>query len=178
MSVVIDVRDLLSQPGSSRTVRVSEPVPGLGTELAAVPADHRIDAHLVLERVVEGVLVSGPVTGDMTLVCARCLRSFQSGFRLDVQEMFAPGAGAEDDEYPVDEGSIDVEPMIRDAVVLSMPFAPLCRPDCLGLCERCGGDRNLGECRCKPAVDPRWAGLPSVDIERLDRAAGHANESN
>jgi uncharacterized protein len=172
VSVVIDVRDLLSQPGASRTVRLSEPVPDLGTELAAVPADHSIDAQLLLESVVDGVLVSGPVTGGMTLVCARCLNSFQSDFRLDVQELFAPGAGAEDDEYPVDEGSIDVEPMIRDAVVLSMPFAPLCRPDCLGLCERCGGDRNLGECRCEPDVDPRWARLSSIQLEGLDVAPG------
>ena len=168
MSVVIDVRDLLHQPGSSRTVRVSEPVPGLGTELAAVPSDHRIEAEFLLESVVEGLLVSGPVSGNMDLVCARCLKSFQSGFRLDVQELFAPGAAAEDDEYPVDEGTIDVEPMIRDAVVLSMPFAPLCSSDCLGLCERCGGDRNLDECRCGQEVDPRWARLSSVELERLD----------
>jgi uncharacterized protein len=178
MSVVIDVRDLLSQPGASRTVRVSEPVPGLGTELAAVPADRRIDAQLLLESVVEGVLVSGPVSGDMALICARCLKTFQSDFRLDVRELFTPGAGAEEDEYPVDEGSIDVEPMIRDAVVLSMPFAPLCRPDCLGLCERCGGDRNLGECRCEAEVDPRWARLSSLELERLDMASGHPNDSH
>jgi uncharacterized protein len=178
MSVVIDVRDLLSQPGASRMVLVSEPVPGLGTELAAVPADHRIDAQLLLESVVEGVLVSGPVSGDMTLICARCLKTFQSDFRLEVQELFTPGAGAEDDEYPVNEGSIDVEPMIRDAVVLSMPFAPLCRPDCLGLCERCGGERNLGECRCEPEVDPRWGRLSSLELERLYMASGHPNDSN
>jgi len=178
MSVVIDVRDLLTQPGASRTVQVSEPVRGLGTELAAVPADRRIDAQLLLESVVEGVLVSGPVSGDMTLICARCLKTFQSDFRLEVQELFTPGAGAEDDEYPVNEGSIDVEPMIRDAVVLSMPFAPLCRPDCLGLCERCGGERNLGECRCEPEVDPRWGRLSSLELERLYMASGHPNDSN
>jgi uncharacterized protein len=176
VSILIDVRDLLNQPGASRTVLVSELVPGLGTDLAAVPADHRIEAELLLESVVEGVLASGPVTGDMAMVCASCLKSFQSDFRLEVQELFAEGAGAEDDEYPVDEGSIDVEPMIRDAVVLSMPFAPLCRPDCLGLCPRCGGDRNLGECRCEPEADPRWAGLSAVDLERLDRAASHSHD--
>jgi uncharacterized protein len=55
--------------------------------------------------------------------------------------------------------------MVRDAVLLDVPFAPLCRPECLGLCERCGGDRNLGECSCVETVDPRWA-----DLERfIDR---------
>jgi uncharacterized protein len=49
--------------------------------------------------------------------------------------------------------------MVRDAVVLQMPFSPLCKPDCLGLCERCGGDRNLGECTCTDPIDPRWSAL-------------------
>lgn len=169
MSLELDVRDLIAQPGASRTVRVSESIQDLGTGLATVPEDHRIDAELLLESVVEGVLVSGPVTGDMVMACARCLKSFLADFRLDVRELFAPGAVAGEDEYPVEEGSIDIEPMIRDAVLLSMPFAPLCRPDCLGLCERCGGDRNLGECVCRPEVDSRWAPLVGIDLERVER---------
>ena len=62
------------------------------------------------------------------------------------------------------EGIIDLEPMIRDAVVLAMPFSPLCRPDCLGLCARCGGDRNLGECSCPPEVDERLAALAMIEF--------------
>ncbi|HEV8420191.1 MAG TPA: DUF177 domain-containing protein, partial [Actinomycetota bacterium] len=169
MSVEIDVRDLLSQPGASRTVRVSESIPGLGTELATVPEDHRIDAELLLESVVEGVLVSGPVSGSMVLACARCLKSFGADLHLQVKELFSPDAAVGDDKYPVHEGEIDLEPMIRDAVLLSMPFAPLCCPDCLGLCERCGGDRNLGECVCAPEVDPRWGPLSAIDVERVER---------
>lgn len=176
MSVEIDIRDLLSPPGASRTVRVTESIPGLGTELVAVPEDQRIDAELLLEGVVEGVLVSGAVSGTMSMSCARCLKAFQSDFRFDVQELFVPGAEAGDDEYPVTEGAIDVEPMIRDAVVLSMPFAPMCRPDCLGLCERCGGDRNLGECVCEPEVDPRWGPLAGIDLQREER--GSSSRSN
>jgi uncharacterized protein len=45
-----------------------------------------------------------------------------------------------------------------------MPFAPLCRPDCLGLCSRCGGDLNLGECTCRPEADPRWAPLSGLEL--------------
>jgi len=156
----VDVRDLLEQPGSSRTLRESGPVPGLRTELAAVPEDRRVRAELLLESVVEGILVSGPISGRMTLSCARCLTTFESEFGLDVQELYVIGPIG-DEEYPIGEdGFLDLEPMVRDAVVLSMPFSPLCRPDCLGLCERCGGDRNLGECTCRPeATDPRWAAL-------------------
>jgi uncharacterized protein len=85
-----------------------------------------------------------------------------------VQELYAPEASPEDDEYPLLEGAVDLEPMIRDAILLAMPFAPLCRPDCRGLCERCGGDRNLGECHSPPEVDVRWAPLLELNLEDLN----------
>jgi uncharacterized protein len=165
MSVVIDVRDLVRSPGSSRALQVVEPIEGLAAGLAAVPQDRPVDADLLLESVVEGVLVSGPVTGVMTLTCARCLKPFEHGFDVRVQELFSEGATAEDDEYPLQQGHVDLEPMIRDAVVLSMPFAPLCRPDCMGLCPRCGGDRNLGECACGLELDARWAPLTDLKLD-------------
>jgi uncharacterized protein len=166
VSMVLDVRDLLGQPGSYRTVLVSEPIEGLETALATVPPDRPVRADLLMESVVEGVLASGPVEGVMELSCARCLKRFDAPFQVRVQELFCPGAGAEDDEYPVVEGFADLEPMFRDVIVLAMPFAPLCREDCLGLCERCGGDRNLGECRCEEAADARWSVLSTIELDR------------
>jgi DUF177 domain-containing protein len=165
MTVVIDVRDLIGQPGATREVRVEEPIAGLATGLAAVPEDQSVGAELRLESVMDGVVVSGPLSGVMRLSCARCLKSFDQGFALEVEELFAPGAAAEGDEYPLEEGRLDLEPMIRDAVVLAMPFAPLCRPDCLGLCARCGGDLNLGECRCPPESDLRWGPLSNLTLD-------------
>src|SRR5205823_13299957 len=99
-----------------------------------------------------------------------CLKTFDRPFGVDVHELFIRDGGDEGDEYPVaGEGSIDIEPMVRDVVLLSMPFSPLCRPDCAGLCERCGGDRNLGECACGPvAADPRWQVL---DMVRFDETS-------
>lgn len=165
MTVVIDVRDLVAQPGSSRTVRVGEAIPGLATQLAVVPEDRPVDAELLLESVVDGVLVTGPLAGVMAFTCARCLKPFRRSFSLEVRELFAVGARPGDDQYPLQEGYIDLEPMIRDVVVLAMPFAPLCRPDCRGLCPRCGGDRNLGECTCPPEIDARWAPLMDLKLD-------------
>jgi uncharacterized protein len=167
----IEARDLIDHPGSSRRVTVREPVAALRLELASVPADAPIEAELLLESVIEGILVSGPVTGRMALSCARCLKTFEHRFDLLVRELFAAGAGAEGEEYPLaPDGSLDPEPMIRDAVMLSMPFSPLCRPDCLGLCERCGGDRNLGECTCGPqSPDRRWAALENLIFDESGR---------
>jgi uncharacterized protein len=166
MSMVIDVRDLVAQPGSSRAVRLDEAVPGMATQLASVPDDRPVGADLLLENVVDGVLVTGPVSVVMNLSCARCLKSFDRGFTFEVQELFVPEASPGDDQYPLgEEGHLDLEPMIRDVVVLAMPFAPLCRPDCQGLCARCGGDRNLGECACPPEVDVRWAPLLDLKLD-------------
>jgi uncharacterized protein len=165
--IEIDVRDLVGHPGSSRAVRLDEPVDGLALELATVPEDTPIEADLLLESVVEGILVSGPVRGSMRMSCARCLKTFEQPFGVDVHELFIRDVDEDADEYPLAEhGAIDIEPMVRDAVLLQMPFSPLCRPDCRGLCERCGGDRNLGECTCGPAVaDPRWAALEGLRFE-------------
>src|SRR5207253_11398880 len=112
MTLLIDVRDLVGQPGSSRTVLVAEPVKGLATELASVPAERAVEAELLFESVVEGILVTGPVQGTMLLRCARCLKEFDSPFAVAVQELFTPGAIAGDDEYPLAEGFVDLEPMI------------------------------------------------------------------
>jgi DUF177 domain-containing protein len=180
MSVEIDVRDLVGHPGASRTVRVRPPLEGLVTELARVPEDSPVDADLLMESVVEGILASGALSGVMALSCARCLRPFQEEFRVDVRELFAPGAAPEGDDYSLDEGFLDLEPLIRDAVVLAMPFAPLCRADCLGLCPRCGGDRNAGECTCAEEFDPRWGRLSGLQFrmepkdrgDRSDRRGG------
>jgi uncharacterized protein len=161
----LDVRDLLGQPGASRRVSIAEPVEGLATELATVPPDDPVRADLLMESVVEGILVSGPVSGRISYRCARCLTAFTRDFAVEVSELFARTTVGEDDAYPLGEGTLDLEPMVRDAVVLSIPFSPLCRDDCLGLCERCGGDRNLGECSCGPDVDPRWAALSQLELE-------------
>jgi DUF177 domain-containing protein len=166
--IQIDIRDLVRHPGHSRTVRVDEPVEGLRLELAAVPVDSPIEADLLLESVVEGILVSGPLHGSMRLSCARCLKGFERPFDLEVSELFTSHAEPDDDvEYPLaPEGAIDIEPLVRDTVLLSMPFSPLCRPDCAGLCERCGGDRNLGECMCPPRpADPTWSVLGDITFE-------------
>jgi DUF177 domain-containing protein len=170
----IDIRDLLENPGSSRTVHVDEPVPGLRTELVDVPEDAPIEGDLLLESVVDGIYVSGSVGGRFQMRCARCLKPFERDFDVEMTELVAREPGPEDDYALAEDLTLDPEPMVRDAVGLEMPFAPLCRPDCLGLCEICGGDRNLGECPGHERTDPRWAALDAL----LDLARSPADEDD
>jgi uncharacterized protein len=158
----IDVSDLLGRPGSAKRVHLDERVEEMHTELVAVDDRAPIEGDLTLESVIEGIFVTGNIGGRMTMRCARCLREFDTGFAVEMNELFARQPGPEDDYSLGDDLTLDPEPMVRDAVVLQMPFSPLCRPDCLGLCPRCGGDRNLAECSCGPEADPRWSMLEGL----------------
>jgi uncharacterized protein len=154
----IDVRDLVGRPGASKVEQVSGTLEDLETELAALSEDTPISGELVLESLVEGILASGRLEGSLSLRCARCLKEFEQGFSVDLHELFVPFPHEDSDEYPMDpEGFLEPDQMVRDVVGVELPFAPTCRPDCRGLCARCGGDLNLDECTCtEPRIDPRW----------------------
>ena len=163
----IDIRELLDNPGSSRTVHLEEPVAGLRTELVDVPEDEPIAGDLLLESVSDGIYVRGSLEGRFQMRCARCLKPFERDFDVEMTELVSREPGPEDDYAFADDLTLDPEPLVRDAVGLEMPFAPLCRADCLGLCEICGGDRNLGECPGHERTDPRWAALDALLDEAL-----------
>src|SRR4029453_4279021 len=106
-----------------------------------------------------GLFLRGSLEGRSRMRCARCLKAFERDFDVEMPELVAREPGP-DDDYALEPAlTLAPEPIVRDAVVLEMPFSPLCRPDCLGLCEICGGDRNLGECPGHDVTHPRWDAL-------------------
>lgn len=170
MSVpMVDVHDLLGHPGKARTVDLLGTIDGLATELVAVPDDAMLGGPLSLESVIEGVFVAGTITGTWRLRCARCLTEVTRPFTVEIAELVTPIASdpedADDDGYTIVDEQIDIDQIVRDAIGVEMPFAPLCRPDCQGLCPTCGGNRNLGECPGHVAVDPRFAVLSDLLLE-------------
>jgi uncharacterized protein len=169
----IDVRDLVGRPGIWRTEQVSGTIDDLATELAGLSEDTPVTADLTLEALDEGILASGKLEGALSMRCARCLKSFEQGFSVELRELFVLFPHEDSDEYPLDpEGFLDPDQMIRDVVGVELPFAPVCRLDCRGLCGRCGGDLNLDGCTCtEPEIDPRWDGLEAV-FEELSRSMG------
>jgi uncharacterized protein len=163
---VLDARELGRRPGASEHVSRSVPAPGdLAIEVIGVPEGASIDLRLLLESVVEGVLVSGEVSVVAVGECARCLDPLERALTVDVQELYAyPGHGDEDTRSVVDDGLIDLEPALRDAVVLALPLAPLCRPDCPGLCSVCGARLADDPEHAHEEVDPRWAALAAMNV--------------
>lgn len=160
----LSVADILGRPGAYRDFVIDHPIEGVDTALAHLDPG---PAHAALraESVVEGILVTGSIEANTNLECARCLKAFRGEVGLEVCELFvAPGhEGADDDAYRVSGTDIDLEPMVRDAVVLALPLKPLCDEACSGLCARCGRALTNGSCDCEEEeLDPRWAALSQL----------------
>jgi uncharacterized protein len=164
---LVDLRQLGRRAGSLHEVQRTLPAAGgWRVELIGVPEAAPVQVRLRLEAVMEGVLVSGEIEAPLTGSCARCLEPFEDTLELEVQELYAyPGstteATSEEDEVRrVDGDLLDLEPMVRDAVVLALPLAPVCTEDCAGLCVDCGLRLDdLPPGHSHELLDPRWAGL-------------------
>ena len=176
-SWVIDTRELGRRPGSSRPVRrVATAEHAIGLEgVIAVPAGGEVELDLLLESVVEGVLVSGTAVGTLAGECSRCLDPISEDVDVDITELFAYPDSTTDETTDEDEVSrlvddlVDLEPVVRDAVVLAVPHIPLCAPDCAGLCPECGGKwAEVGPDHRHETIDPRWAALQ----ERFQQESG------
>ncbi|MEJ3744191.1 YceD family protein [Actinomycetes bacterium KLBMP 9797] len=169
--LVLDTRELPRRPGSMRTVNRVIPAPAdLGVELIRVPEGADLVLDLRMESVSEGVLVSGTASGPVTGECGRCLREIDDSVTVTIQELYAYEHSTTDetaDEHEVGrlQGDlIDLEPVLRDAVVLALPSNPLCRDDCPGLCPECGVHwDDLPADHSHQEVDPRWAALSRLN---------------
>ena len=168
--LVLDTRDLPRRPGAMRALRRVVRAPAdLGLELIKVPEGSDLDLDLRLESVSEGVLVSGSVRGSVEGECGRCLRPISDSIDVSIQELYAYAHSTTDETTDEDEVGrmqgdlIDLEPVLRDAVVLALPTNPLCRDDCPGLCPECGAHRDeLPADHSHELADPRWAALRNL----------------
>lgn len=163
--LVIDLHELDRRAGTMKHLERTVPAPAdLGIDMIGVPEGSPMQLDLRLESVVEGVLVTGTVEVELAGQCTRCLEPIADSDTFDLQELyFYPGRDADEDASSIDDDMIDLDPAIRDAVVLELPFAPLCREDCAGLCVECGANLNNDpEHTHGDAVDPRWSELSSL----------------
>src|SRR5262245_15775853 len=165
--LVLDTRDLPRSPGAMRVVERVVPAPkDLGVELIGVPVGADLALALRMESVTEGVLVSAEIQAPLTGECGRCLREISDTVEVSFQELYAyehstTDETADEDEVGRMQGDlIDLEPEVRDAIVLALPTNPVCRPDCPGLCPDCG-ERwdDLPADHAHDQLDPRWAAL-------------------
>jgi uncharacterized protein len=164
----IDVlREISRRPGTMKPWVRDVPAPeDFGLEVIGVPAGEPIHLDLRLESVVEGVLASGTVSADVVGECSRCLGPVHEHVDVDLTELYAYPDSVTDETTDPDDVSrivdekIDLEPAVRDAVLLELPNAPLCREDCPGVPspdDEAWAFVPAGTTRER--IDPRWAAL-------------------
>ncbi len=164
----VDVRDLVGQPGTMQELREDVPTPAdFGAGLVQVAEGSAMSLDLRLESVHEGILVSGTASAEATGECGRCLDPIQMGLEVPVQELFLyepDEALDEDDEDQqlVVNDYVDLEPVLRDVFVGSLPFQPVCKDDCQGLCDQCGIRLEDDPDHHHEVIDPRWAALSEL----------------
>jgi uncharacterized protein len=177
--LVFDTHELGRRPGALQRLSRSVPAPkDLGVEgVVVVPEGAPVELDLRLESVMEGVLVTGTARAAAEGECVRCLEPLRIEAGADFQEMFtypedgdrgrgraaAPAADEEDEDILyLEDGLFDLEPVLRDAVVLALPMQPVCREDCSGLCAECGARLDEDPDHHHDAVDIRWAALQGL----------------
>ncbi|MEW2572477.1 YceD family protein [Streptomyces sp. NPDC047070] len=177
--LVFDTHELGRRPGAlQRLTREIDAPKDLGLQgVIGVPEGAPVKLDLRLESVMEGVLVTGTAHALAKGECVRCLEPVEQQLDTDFQEMFSypdaddrgrvkaePADDAEDDEDTlfVEDGLFDLEPVLRDAVVLALPMQPVCQDDCPGLCSQCGARLADDPDHHHDAVDIRWAALQGL----------------
>lgn len=169
----IFLADLHSQVG--KELRIEE---NFVPQYEDLEFDTPLHIDLLLTNLGREVLIKGKITGIIELTCSRCLKRFPYKLDVEVEEIYlwdipilrniAPSEEIElkeeDFKFVLEKETLFLDPLIEDNVRLSLPFKPLCRPDCKGLCPICGQDLNLGTCDCSKNlnIDPRWEPLKKL----------------
>lgn len=170
---LVPVTVLRRRPGEQREELRSARVGELVVVGSSVAATTVATAEVTLTSVRGGIEVAGVVRAAWQGECRRCLASVGGELECRVRELYrprgrAPDAGDDEaDTYALAGDQLDLLPLVRDALLLELPLAPLCRRECAGLCPSCGADLSSGPCGCPRAADTRWAALDVLRGRRL-----------
>jgi uncharacterized protein len=159
---VVDITPLKKAPGSAMQVERTGTIDGLEVTDVRVPTGEPITVAAHLAWAQEDVVVTATVRTHWESECRRCLKQASGDVSVDVREVYEPKSDQEE-TYALSGAQVDLEPLVRDAVLLGLPAAPLCQEGCQGLCPTCGTDLNEGTCDCESSPpDPRWSALDAL----------------
>ncbi len=165
---VLNVLEVVRRPGTRKVVQLTAPVGELVIGDVTLPEGTEVTLDLILESLSDGVTVSGNISAPWQAECRRCLGDASGRADVDVQELFQKTPACED-IYEFDGEQLDLEPLAREAIVFELPIAPLCKPDCAGLCAECGANRNDHDCgHTSTPTDARWSGLDAFKSQLKD----------
>ena len=166
--LLVNALELLRRPGSEKPVVLEVQSADIGLDDSRLVIGAPIEIDLVCSSLNDGVVVEGSVRATFHGECRRCLASVTGRLEVDVRELYQQTV-TDPDAFAIENDQIDLKLMVRESVLLDLPDAPVCRPDCRGLCPTCGIDLNADSCSCvTESVDPRWAALDALRDQLSD----------
>ncbi len=156
--------ELRRRPGTQRDVRVTTTLPGLAITSSRVPDDAELVVDATLESIDGGITVTGTVEVPWAAECRRCLDEVGGVLTVELREVFEVHP-VDGETYPIDGDEVDLEPVVRDAALLNLPLAPLCRADCPGPAPDTFPTLVAGDEEVEAGRDPRWAALDQLRLD-------------
>ncbi len=179
-ALVFNVAGLLAQPpGTVRTFAIADVLPDVGPDLRLASP---VEGSVRIGRTNRGLLVTGRLRTSLEEQCSRCLRDIEVPLDVSLEEEVLPsidlatGLPLDDTAEPeiprlTDHHELDLEPLVREAIQLAEPIAPLCREDCPGLCPVCGEELASGvHDHDEVPIDPRLEALRAFRVDGEDRS--------
>jgi uncharacterized protein len=158
----VNTAELLRRPGTEKVIELGATTAELGVEHPAYRTDARVELQLHLDSMSDGLVVRGSLVVPWHGVCRRCAVEVGGDVHSEVHELYQLTV-TDPDAFALPPDQLDLEPMVREVLLIDAPVTPLCRPDCAGLCPVCGADRNTDPCTCTDVVvDHRWDALESL----------------
>lgn len=170
----INVSDIKRSHGLSQKLHFEKEVQFEGVELTTP-----LVADLKLTNVGSRILVEGDLRTRVRQECSRCATDFDEPLHVEVEEQFLPhdspevpqGEEIEPDQLNVftyEDDVIEIDEVIRQNLVASLPSKPLCSEECKGLCSGCGANLNEKACDCESeeSIDPRWGALRDLQARK------------
>jgi DUF177 domain-containing protein len=151
-----------------------------GSPLKTAGRAELVEEHHGKHKIIKDIRLRGQLSAGFEMSCARCLEPVAQDVKRDFELLYRPlGADAGRDELSVTDAEAEIgyyqgegvllEDVLREQVLLALPFKVTCREDCKGLCPHCGKNLNQQQCSCTAAIeDPRWSALREIR-DRLDR---------
>ncbi len=158
----VNAAELLRRPGSEKSIDLHASVAEIGLHDERFHESDLVTVHLRLESLPDGIVVNGEVIAAWHGICRRCAVVATGVLRCEILELYQESV-TDPEAFPLEGEQLDLEPMVREVLVLDAPSSPLCRDDCAGLCPECGVDRNVTGCSCDNTVaDLRWDALDQL----------------
>ena len=158
----LGLRDIIHNPGASVTFSESIDLSDLqfGT---CYPVSEPVLAVGTVRNTADVLMMKGTITTCLHGVCDRCAADFTQKVELPIDVVLVETLSNEDSEdewvFPLEADQANLDEIVRTVFVLNMDSKLLCKPDCKGLCCRCGKNLNDGPCGCQKELDPRFAAL-------------------